>query len=885
MEIYKIKNLNFSYPNSNFKTLDNINLTINSGDFVTVCGVSGCGKTTLLRQLKTAISPHGTKSGNIFFMEKPLAESSEREQSEKIGFVGQSPDNQIVTDKVWHELAFGLESLGCDKETIRRRTAEMASFFGIEAWFEKSVSELSGGQKQLLNLASVMVMQPSVLILDEPTSQLDPIAATEFLGVIQRINHELGTTIIITEHRLDEIFTMCNRVLVMSNGKIISDNTAKKTGDFLKSQKSGMFLAMPVPMRIWSAVSSEKSECPLTISEGRKWLENYALVNGVKDTTFTVNKRFEGKPIINAGNLWFRYEKNSADILKGVCLEIYSGEFLAIMGGNGAGKSTLLSVLSGIKTPYRGQVKINGIDIQKTDNLYNGLLGVLPQNPQTLFTKTTVIDEMYDMISNDISDEERDKSVLEILHLCKLNGLENNHPYDLSGGEQQRTALAKILLKKPKILLLDEPTKGLDAEFKQIFAGIIKNLCDIGICVIMVSHDIEFCAEHSDRCAMFFNGQITAENSPAEFFGGNSFYTTSANRMSRTVINNAITSNDVISACGGEAFELEKDNDNINLDFLKNDTQHIKESSKKMSIWRKILAVISFIISVVISVDALGIVKIFNKDTAPTEQKYLLLGLSAIVFMFSIRNKPDKEDISLYNKSNRKLKKRTKVAAAMIFLAIPFTIYIGVFYLGDKKYLFISLLVMFECMLPFFMIFEDRKPQAKELVIISVLCALAIAGRAALYMFPNFKPVMAVVIISGIALGAETGFLVGAITMLVSNMMFQQGPWTPWQMFAMGIIGFLSGIIFRKGLLSKDKITISVFGFLSALLIYGGIMNPSALIMSHTQLNKSTLLASYVTGFPVDIVHAIATMLFLYVGAQPMLRKLERVKIKYGLVE
>lgn len=212
MEVFTIRNLTFAYPEQEKHALSDLTLSVQPGEFLVLCGPSGCGKSTLLRQLKTVLAPHGRRSGEILFDGKNLDELPQREQAEKIGFVQQSPENQIVTDKVWHELAFGLESLGYDTLTIRRRVAEMASFFGIQTWFYKSITELSGGQKQLLNLASVMVLQPKVLILDEPTSQLDPIAASDFLATLGKINRELGTTILLTEHRLEEAFSFASRV-------------------------------------------------------------------------------------------------------------------------------------------------------------------------------------------------------------------------------------------------------------------------------------------------------------------------------------------------------------------------------------------------------------------------------------------------------------------------------------------------------------------------------------------------------------------------------------------------------------------------------------------------------------------------------------------------
>ena len=275
MEIFTIKGLNFAYPEQAKNAISDLSLSVQPGEFLVLCGPSGCGKSTLLRQLKTVLAPHGRRSGEILFEGRNLDSLDQREQAEKIGFVQQSPENQIVTDKVWHELAFGLESLGYDTPTIRRRVAEMASFFGIQKWFYKPVTELSGGQKQLLNLASVMVLQPKVLILDEPTSQLDPIAASDFLATLGKINRELGTTIILTEHRLEEAFSFASRVAVMDGGKLLCTGTPAEVGAELKSSGNAMFLAMPAAMRIWSATDSTAA-CPISVCDGRNWLLDYA---------------------------------------------------------------------------------------------------------------------------------------------------------------------------------------------------------------------------------------------------------------------------------------------------------------------------------------------------------------------------------------------------------------------------------------------------------------------------------------------------------------------------------------------------------------------------------------------------------------------------------
>lgn len=878
MEAFKVSNLTFRYPETGIDVLKNISFSVNKGEFITLCGHSGCGKSTLLRHLKPALAPEGIKSGNIFFYGKDINSLSQREQSSKIGYVMQSPENQIVTDKVWHELAFGLESLGYDNQLIRKRVAETASFFGIQNWFDKSTTELSGGQMQMLNLASIMAMQPEVLILDEPTSRLDPIAAADFLACISKINRELGTTIIITEHRLDEILPVSSRVLVLENGEVISFDTPKNTGKNLKKLNSKSFLSLPAPMQIWEAVCGDDSSCPVTVTEGREWLENFRVnqkLFEIEDENITRSDEiaFELKDI------WFRYEKDLPDVIKGLNISVHKGEFVTILGGNGTGKSTMLSLISGINKPYRGKIIINS----------NLSVCQLPQNPQNLFVKKTVLEDLLEIFDGTkIDDNEKQGRLKEVIYLCKLESLLYRHPYDLSGGEQQRAALAKILLLKPSILLLDEPTKGIDAEFKITFAKIINTLVKSGVTVVMVSHDIEFCAKYSHRCMMFFNGEIVSENSPRIFFASNSFYTTSANRMSRNIIKDAVTVDDVIYACTGQRKE---EDDDIDFNLYKSApdiaVQNNKpKQSKRLKPWQKILGIFSallFLFGLIVNLDYF---ENLNSSAFPKWVNFMLIGVPVLLLMISFGSKSKRSIDEVYtNSDNHKIPKRTVAATAMILLAIPITIFIGVTYLQDQKFLFISLLVMFECMLPFFLVFEGRKPQARELVIIAVLCAIAVAGRAAFFMLPQFKPVIAIVIISGVAFGAESGFLVGAMTMLVSNILFQQGPWTPWQMFAAGIIGFIAGILFKKGLFSRNRLSLCVFGFTSTVIIYGIIMNFASAVMARATINFATVFSFMVTGFPMDIIHGLATFVFLYFCAEPMLEKLDRIKTKYGLIK
>ena len=544
MAHFQIKDLTFSYPTAkNKKSLDGVSLSIEKGEYIVLCGKSGSGKTTLLRQLKSVLAPHGKKTGEIFFNGTPLEQVSQRDQSAKIGYVMQNPDDQIVTDKVWHELAFGLESLGCDQKTMRARVSEMACYFGIADWFHRDVSVLSGGQKQLLNLASIMAMQPEVLILDEPTSQLDPIAASDFLNTVRKINIELGTTVIITEHRLEDIFPYADRAIVMDGGKIIADDTPRNIGKLLYEQKNDMFAAMPTPVRVFYGAEGD-GDCPLTVREGRTWLSKAHPAPKVSALPITELDEAIDDPALSLKELWFRYEKDSPDILRGVSAEVPRGALYAIVGGNGAGKSTTLKAVCGICKPYRGKVKVFGKSVEKykASELFGGCLAMLPQDPKSLFVKKTVREDLTEMTKDE-------KKIAEVASVCEIEGLLDSHPYDLSGGEQQRSALAKVLLTEPKLLLLDEPTKGIDSFFKEKLAAILCKLKQQGITIVMVSHDVEFCAKYADMVSMFFDGQILTTDTPRRFFGNNSFYTTAANRMSRHVFSMAVTAEDVVQLC------------------------------------------------------------------------------------------------------------------------------------------------------------------------------------------------------------------------------------------------------------------------------------------------------------------------------------------------
>ena len=552
MEILRVQNLSFRYPGAKQDTLCKLSFKVPSGGFILLCGESGCGKSTLLKLLKRELAPYGEKSGEIAFEGVRQQDMDDREAAGGIGFVQQNPESQVVTDKVWHELAFGLESLGYSTPVIRRRVAEMASYFGIQEWFRRNTSELSGGQKQMLSLASVMAMQPKLLLLDEPTSQLDPIAAAEFIATLQKLNRELGLTILLVEHRLEEVFPIADRVLVLENGTAAvydrPENVAARLREIRLDHR--MFAALPSAVRIFEALSVE-APCPLTVKDGRRFLTDH--FNNLRADRLADDAAApSAEKALELKDVWFRYEKNLPDVLRGLSLSVYRGEILCVLGGNGTGKTTMLNLMAGLSKAYRGKILIGGkkIGSYPGNTLYRHNLAMLPQNPQTVFLEKTVRKDYEEICSvMGYGEQEYEQHIARIAAQLEITSLLSKHPYDLSGGEQQKAALGKILLLQPQILLLDEPTKGIDAFSKQTLLLILRQLKQQGITVVMVTHDVEFAAQTSDRCALFFDGEIVSADRPPAFFSDNSFYTTAANRISRHLYQNAVTCEDVVALC------------------------------------------------------------------------------------------------------------------------------------------------------------------------------------------------------------------------------------------------------------------------------------------------------------------------------------------------
>ena len=607
MALIEFKDFSFSYLNSDgsesqTKSLDSINLEIDYGDFVLLCGPSGCGKTTLLTNLKKELMPAGRRSGEIKFNGTRIQDLEDLSSACDIGYLFQNPDSQIVTDTVIQEIAFPLENIGLPTEEIRNRISEIVAFFGINDILHKNVNELSGGQKQLVNLCSLLVLRPEVLLLDEPMSQLDPIASYEFLSIVRRLNEEFSITVVMSEHKADSIFPFIDKAVFLKEGKIeFVDNAHNICSEVIDDEIFENYL--PVVTKIYNSLSVKhpsliKLNTPLSIREGRRCLntihndlikisdgadnfDNSSSTNlhhtskkyhseeksGILDKiSFSRNK----DALIRMKGIYFAYEKENL-ILKNVDFDLNDGDFLSLIGGNGVGKSTFLQLLVGILKPIKGKVKYKkGVR-----------LAYVHQNPMIHFSKDNVREEFLESIieSNllngsdvDFSKESYEKLLKlsneefiesdilnslkfdnikfkfkELIEFFGISDLIDKHPYDCSGGEQQKIVIVKALLQNADVLVLDEPTKGLDPISSKALAEILNSLRDNGLTRLMTSHDLDFVANNCKRCLMLFDRDIQIDDDPKVIFAENNFYTTFVNRMVKDYVPEIVTLDDLKS--------------------------------------------------------------------------------------------------------------------------------------------------------------------------------------------------------------------------------------------------------------------------------------------------------------------------------------------------
>ncbi|MBQ9543876.1 MAG: ATP-binding cassette domain-containing protein [Clostridia bacterium] len=536
MDIIKIDGLRFTYPLCDTPAVNVDTFGVPEGSFVTLCGRTGSGKSTLLRLLKPQLVPAGEEKGEVMLFGKKRDSLTPKEGASLIGFVGQDPNMQLVTDKVWHELAFCAENLGLTSSLIRRRTCEIADFFGITGWFDKNVNELSGGQKQIVNLASVLVTSPKIILLDEPTSMLDPVSAEEFVARLVKLNRELGLTVIVAEHRLDSFIAVSDLLALMENGRISLSDEPKNAAVMLKNTPGSALL--PTPARIFNRLESDNDDlkAPLSVKEGKGYIVN-TFLNDKKNVEAPQNIT-AGAVALELKDVFFTFKNEKADVLDGLSLSADEGEILCIHGPNGSGKSTALLVAAGLLKPSSGKVKI--FSKKPKDHgaaLYKGVISLLPQDVTECFLYSTVKEELKGC--------EKGEKLLG----ADLSILYNRHPFDLSGGQMQLVALAKALSHEPKILLLDEPTKGLDNLTKNKLSLLLKRLKSSGMTIVCVTHDLEFSAMTADRCALIFRGKTVCSEETRDFFSGNRFYTTSVSRMTEGFFENAVTEDDCVALC------------------------------------------------------------------------------------------------------------------------------------------------------------------------------------------------------------------------------------------------------------------------------------------------------------------------------------------------
>lgn len=524
----EVRGLSFAYPGAEAPVLEGLDWRVSQGAFALLVGGTGSGKSTLLSLLKPEIAPAGTRSGELRVLGGPVADMDVRASAERVGYVFQDPENQIVCETVWHEMAFGLENLGVSRDEMRRRVAETSYFFGLEDWLHRDTDTLSGGRKQLLSLAAVLTLRPRVLLLDEPTSQLDPVAEKNFLHALFRVNRELGCTVVVATHQPRPMLEYATCAYRIEGGRV------REVADIASLGHREELFSGEVPG--WGGSRRAKNGIFSTVGDQQGSLDPRADAPGVKkglkpdksaefeeqllpqdgsevpsraDGSRILQKMHAGSATTLAGS-WFRYDRAGGWVLRGLDASFSAGAVHAVVGGNGCGKSTMLSVLAKTAKLQRGRMMRGAASA-----------ALLPQNPKALLVAETVRDELMEWASTCGYGEDMARERAVSLGLA---GLGERHPYDLSGGQRQLLALAKLLLIGPELLLLDEPTKGLDLASRRIIARALRDHAKSGGTVIMATHDLDFAEQVADDVAMMFDGEIACMESPADFFADNVFY-------------------------------------------------------------------------------------------------------------------------------------------------------------------------------------------------------------------------------------------------------------------------------------------------------------------------------------------------------------------------
>jgi energy-coupling factor transporter ATP-binding protein EcfA2 len=553
LALLEIQNIKYYYPGSTKSSLNSIDLKIREGEFLLVVGGSGSGKSSLARVIAGLIPEFygGRLDGKLFFQEEKLKGDDRQILNSHVGIVFQDPEKQLVMTSVEAEIAFGLENLGLNQQEMFRRVAEVMSFLNLTSLRDKFTANLSGGEKQKVALASVVAMQPRILVLDEPTSQLDPVAAGEFLDLVEFLNKELGYTVVLIEQRLERCFHLADRIVVMEQGEIICDGTP---GDAARWQLAHQLPFIPPVAKLFASVNS--SVVPLTVRDGRRELHKYlptVSLQEIPERKVKLTPVNEEHTVLAANNIWYSYP-GGREVVRGQSLCVKEGEFVVILGANGSGKTTLLKLLTGILKPDRGSVQLLGQDTRNLSLTELGRkVGYLSQNPNDYLFQDTVEDELMFTLNNF---QLPDNGICEeILKKLNLYDLRQANPRDLSSGERQRVALASILVAGPRLLLLDEPTRGIDYRLKAELGGFLQGITASGGTVVMVTHDVEFAAENADRIVMIFDGMVACDG-PREVMGESIFYAPQMSRLFRGIARGVLTVNEGLEKLSGGALDV-----------------------------------------------------------------------------------------------------------------------------------------------------------------------------------------------------------------------------------------------------------------------------------------------------------------------------------------
>ncbi|BDR74907.1 ABC transporter ATP-binding protein [Clostridium tetani] len=524
MEIININNLTFNYPDSKQSAIKNINLTVNEGEFILIVGPSGCGKSTLIRLLNRVVPDYygGTIEGEVSINGRNIEFLDKKQVIENVGMVYQHPEKQIVLQDVEREIAFGLENFNTDINTMKRNVSEVISLLGLNKIRDKQTTEISGGEKQRVAIASVVSMDPQIIAFDEPISQLDPISAEEVLNSIKRLNRDLGKTIILVEQRLDKCFHMADRIIFMENGEIIGQGTPKNIPENIVNKYH-----LPTITYIFKEAGLQT--LPITVKEGRDIIRNNKFQDLKED-----DLKFK-EVVMEIEKLNFEYERGYK-ILKDLSFKLHRGEIMTVMGENGAGKSTLFKIIAGMIDKYKGKVLIDNKNI-KSLKLKERIkkIGYLSQNPNDYFGRKTVFEEVGYTLKN--IGEYKEEKVEQVMKLLNISYLEDKNPRDLSGGEKQRVAIACTIITDPEILILDEPTRGMDAEAKENLGEIIKTLAEVGKSIVVITHDSDFAGDYSHSVMLMFNGEIVAKGCARDILYNSMYYSPQISKIFKNKCN------------------------------------------------------------------------------------------------------------------------------------------------------------------------------------------------------------------------------------------------------------------------------------------------------------------------------------------------------------